>query len=189
MIEFERRIQLRIVSGPVLEGSHVDAAALAEINPAAARQIAVNRAAGVGAHAKAPRHLARAGQLLTRLQGVAGDAKDKLCGELFANRDFAAFGEPESHQALFGQKKRGRPGLIAGCGELLPDRGEWEGDVKMRPFTRVAFNLNVPAVILDDAVTDGQPETGSLADLLGGEERVVNFREVFGRDAGAGIGE
>jgi len=42
-------------------------------------------------------------------------------------------------------------------------------------------------VLVDDGVTDGEPESGAFADFLGGEERVEDFGEVLGLDAQAGV--
>jgi hypothetical protein len=39
------------------------------------------------------------------------------------------------------------------------------------------------AVALHNAVTDSQPQSQPRADLVGREKRIVNAREVFGRDA------
>src|SRR4029453_18952225 len=42
-------------------------------------------------------------------------------------------------------------------------------------------------MLLDDAVGDGQAETGPLADLFGSEEWVEDTRQYVCRDAGAGV--
>src|SRR6185503_2540660 len=50
-----------------------------------------------------------------------------------------------------------------------------------------AVALNRRLVLADDAIRDRQAEAGALAHRLGGEERIVNAREVLGLDAVAGI--
>ena len=42
------------------------------------------------------------------------------------------------------------------------------------PSPLLALDLESAAVLLDDAVGDAEPQPGSLADLLGGEERLEN---------------
>src|SRR6266571_8581394 len=49
----------------------------------------------------------------------------------------------------------------------------------------IAAHRELAAVRLDDAVDDGEPETGSA--LLGGEEGVEDALQVVGADAFAGI--
>src|SRR5262249_39289959 len=45
-----------------------------------------------------------------------------------------------------------------------------------------------PAVVLlDDAASDGKAEPRALADRLGGEERVEDIWQVFGRDPDSGV--
>src|SRR5690606_15005434 len=44
-----------------------------------------------------------------------------------------------------------------------------------------------PARLLDDAVNRGQAEAGALPLFLGGEERFEDLRQVFQRNAAAGV--
>ena len=52
-----------------------------------------------------------------------------------------------------------------------------------RPVTDGAVTVNRAIVLLDDAVDDRQAEAGAPADRLGREERIVDAREVLGRNA------
>jgi hypothetical protein len=51
----------------------------------------------------------------------------------------------------------------------------------------VAFHLDPAVVLFDDAVHGGEPQAGSLAGLLGGEERLENVRQNLGGDPAPGI--
>ena len=44
-------------------------------------------------------------------------------------------------------------------------------------------------MLLDDAVSDGETKAGAAADSLRGEKRIVNFRDVFGSNADAIVGD
>src|SRR5262245_6591583 len=78
---------------------------------------------------------------------------------------------------------------IAGRGKQLTGAGQRQGDLESRSFAKIAFDVDVPAVVADDAVADGEAEPRSLADLFRGEERVVDFSQVFRRDAEAGVSD
>src|SRR5580698_1864340 len=57
-----------------------------------------------------------------------------------------------------------------------------------------ALDVDFSGVLLNDAVTHREPETcpAALAGLgrgLGSKERVINAFEMFGRDAGSGVGD
>src|SRR5215217_6007817 len=77
--------------------SHVNAAAFAKLDPPASRQLAICGADGVGVYVITPREVACARQALSDFEVVADDAENDLRHELLADRDFAAFGDPESH--------------------------------------------------------------------------------------------
>src|SRR5512134_1544838 len=57
-----------------------------------------------------------------------------------------------------------------------------------RPLPDRAVAGDRAAVLLDDAVGDREAEAGSLADVLGGEERIVDTRQLLLRDARSGVG-
>ena len=90
-----------------------------------------------------------------------------------------------------GVEDRRIPG-VRGLGRGARDRyrqGEGEG----RPATHLAVDVDVPAVVLDDLLADGQPQPGALwlagqrvADLLEPHEEVRTVRRC---DAGAGVGD
>ena len=50
-----------------------------------------------------------------------------------------------------------------------------------------AGDLDPALVLLDDAIDRRQPEAGALADFLGGEERLEDPRQMFRRNARAGV--
>ena len=87
---------------PILERlvssrSHENAAAFAKLDPAASRQLTIRRANSVGVYVVTSREVTRARQALSDFEVVAHDAENDLRHELFADRDFAVFGDPESH--------------------------------------------------------------------------------------------
>ena len=51
------------------------------------------------------------------------------------------------------------------------------------PLADLGLELDVPAVLVDDALGDGEPETGALARRLGGEEGIEHPRDDVGSDA------
>jgi hypothetical protein len=53
----------------------------------------------------------------------------------------------------------------------------------------VAFNVNIAAMLLDDTVTHGQTQSGSLTDVLGGEKGIKHTTDIRRVDAGAVIFE
>lgn len=79
-------------------------------------------------------------------------------------------------------------GLIAGRCQL-PCLRQWQSNLEAGAFAEFALHVYVAAVILDDAVADGEAEAGAFADLFGGEKRIVDFGEVFGGDAAAAVAE
>ena len=60
-------------------------------------------------------------------------------------------------------------------------------DAEHRPPVRPAVDLDAAAVQADDAVDRGQPQTGALAQLLGGEERFEQVGEGVVVHAAAGV--
>ncbi len=60
-------------------------------------------------------------------------------------------------------------------------------DGEGRAVSERAGDLDVAVGLLDEAERLAQAEAGSLADLLGREERLEDRVEIFRRDAGAGI--
>ena len=57
-----------------------------------------------------------------------------------------------------------------------------------------ALDMNLAGVLLNDAVGNGKAKAGAAPLAwsgrgLGGEERIVDALEMFGRDAGAGVGD
>ena len=84
--------------------TYVDAAAFAALDPASTLEILECRAHSVRVYIVTASKLASAWQFLTGLQIIADYAEKNLCGELLAQRDFTAFGKPDSHWrlALFG---------------------------------------------------------------------------------------
>ena len=52
----------------------------------------------------------------------------------------------------------------------------------------LAFNPDLAAVLADDAVDDGKAEPCARADRLGGEKRIENSRDRFGRNARSVVG-
>ena len=63
-----------------------------------------------------------------------------------------------------------------------------KGDAEARPRPGGAACADVAAVLLDDAVGQGQPQARPLADGLGGEEGVEDLVENIGGDALAIVG-
>ena len=80
--------------------------------------------------------------------------------------------------------------LFAACGATA-DRDDASGSVEReaRALADGAVAGDRAAVLLHDAVGDRQAEAGALADLLRREERIVDPRELFGRNPGAGVGD
>src|SRR5579864_5866346 len=61
----------------------------------------------------------------------------------------------------------------------------WKLDAESGAGPGAAVHLDIPAVFAHNAVTDGKPQTSSLARGLGREKRIVNAGKVLGRDARA----
>src|SRR5215475_6702302 len=78
---------------------------------------------------------------------------------------------------------------IARRGEQLAGAGQRQGDLEAGSFADLAFDVDVAPVVADYAVADGEAEPRPLADLLRCEERVVDLRQVFGRDAEAVVAD
>ncbi len=86
-----------VIEWLVSSRAHVNAAAFAKLDPAASRQLTIRGANSVGVYVVTSREVTRARQALTDFEVVADDAENDLRHELLADRDFAAFGDPESH--------------------------------------------------------------------------------------------
>src|SRR5499433_3539322 len=74
-----------------------------------------------------------------------------------------------------------------GSGSKGPDEGQPQGE--HRTPGREVLRPDLPAVLGDDLVADGQAEAGALSHGLGGEEWIEDTRQRGGRDAGAGVGD
>ena len=61
--------------------------------------------------------------------------------------------------------------------------------VKRVPWPTALSQSNRAVVLAHDAVGDRQAEAGAAADRLGREERIVDARELLGRNARAGVGD
>src|ERR1700730_11547575 len=59
----------------------------------------------------------------------------------------------------------------------------------MRAFAWTAFHENAPVVLLDDPIRQGEAEARALPDVLGGEERIVNARDVLRCNSHTGVAE
>src|SRR5205807_7191981 len=62
-------------------------------------------------------------------------------------------------------------------------------DTKCSAEPGCALDADVAGMLLDDAVSDGETKAGAAADSLRGEKRIVNFRDVFGSNADAIVGD
>src|SRR4051812_42704807 len=84
--------------------------------------------------------------------------------------------------------------LTALCIDGLPS-GDWdhrEIEMELGAGAGLTLNPDLASVLLDDAVGDRQAESGAAAFAravggLGGEERIVDAGDVFGRDAASAI--
>src|SRR5262245_38990949 len=69
--------------------------------------------------------------------------------------------------------------------ELAARRPQRQEDAEAGAFAGAGVHVHAAAVAGDDAVTDGQPQAGALADRLGGEERIEDVGQVLSGDAAA----
>ncbi len=77
-----------------------------------------------------------------------------------------------------------KPDRFAACATAAArDDASGSASVKRVPCPIGAVAGDRAAVLLHDAVGDRQAESGALADLLGREERIVDARELLGRNA------
>src|SRR5690349_4898666 len=90
----EREMLFEFVAG---SSAHINAAAFAKVDPTTSREFAISGAHRVGVNVVTPGKVARARQTFADLEVVTDDAEDDLRDELFADRHFAVFGEPETH--------------------------------------------------------------------------------------------
>src|SRR6266446_4386224 len=64
----------------------------------------------------------------------------------------------------------------------------WQEDAEGRAPAWRGVRIDEAAGLLDDAVYRRKAEPGALADVLGREERIEDFIDDVGRNAGAGVG-
>lgn len=78
------------------------------------------------------------------------------------------------------------PPFGGGC-EFQPDARslDWQEKCEGGTFARFTLDLDPPAVGLGQFLADSQPQPDAFE--LGGEERLEQFLQVFGRDSRAGI--
>src|SRR6185369_4079971 len=86
-----------IIERLVSPRAHVNTAAFAKLDPPASRQFAICGADSIGVYVVTTREVTCARKALSDFEVVADDAENDLRHELLADRDFAAFGDPESH--------------------------------------------------------------------------------------------
>ena len=66
--------------------------------------------------------------------------------------------------------------------------GGRQENAERRALAEFAFDFDPAFVLLDDAVNRGEAEAGAFAEFLGGEKRLENARDIFRRNAHAGVG-
>src|SRR6266511_1294942 len=97
--------------------------------------------------------------------------------DLLASLRAKLTGRPETPS-----KRASLSGRRGGARPVDADRGK--DDPEAGALADAAVHLDAPAVPIDDAVNDREPEPRALADVLGGEERIEDPRQHVGRDAG-----
>src|SRR5205823_10126386 len=75
----------------------------------------------------------------------------------------------------------------SGMGQVPVVRG-WKGDAHRGALPNLAVDLHLSVVLLNDAPTDRQAESGALPFRLRGEERLENAIQNLGRNAGPSVG-
>ncbi len=84
-------------------------------------------------------------------------------------------------------------GALGALGLLGLRLGDFAGNMPRQqdaegcPGPRRAATENIAASLLDNAVDHGEAEPGALADVLGGEEGLEDFRHHLGGDAMARV--
>src|SRR5215475_5339930 len=58
---------------------------------------------------------------------------------------------------------------------------------EFRIGTPFALHLDAPAVLIDDTVTNTEPQSHTFTDIFGGKKRIENFLNIFNSDAFAVI--
>ena len=120
----------------------------------------------------------------------AGPRLDQIVAALLQRHG----GEVADHFLVFHQQDRldARAGGALGTDHDAGDGhrllGRRQKDAERRAFPRLADHVDVPLVLLDDAVDDGQAQAGALAEFLGGEERLEDARLHFAAHAAASVG-
>jgi hypothetical protein len=83
-----------------MKWADIQAAARAQFQPALLQQVMIGGAYCVGVNVVAARNGANARELVASRQILAQDAEQHLSRQLFANRQLAVPGDPESHRVL-----------------------------------------------------------------------------------------
>src|SRR6185436_19036285 len=68
-------------------------------------------------------------------------------------------------------------------------RRGYETKFKSRALAERAVTLNGRFMFTNDSIADREAQARTLPHRLGGEERIVNARQLLGRDAVAGVGD
>ena len=79
-----------------------------------------------------------------------------------------------------GRLHLGRSGLVAGVGQV---------DVKSRALVCGAVNAYLSTILPDDPVYGGQPQTGALTWVFGGEKGIEDLFDDLRGDARSGVGD
>src|ERR1051326_2772767 len=79
--------------------------------------------------------------------------------------------------------------LIADSLKACAHARGWQGDAERGAVAWSAFDADASGVFLNDSIRDSQTEAGSLANALGGVERIVNLGYILGRDTDSGVGD
>jgi len=123
---------------------------------------------------------------LGHLIATARAAGFPACGKIEA----AAIGVQEGLCKALPQagKPAARFSSVACCREVARV-DSWKGYLEQAAGARLALDRNSPGMVLNDAVAHRKTQSRSLADLLGGEERVIDLGQVLGTDSNPGVAE
>ena len=88
----------------IVARSHVNTASLAKLDPSSLCEFAICSTDCVGVYVVTACEFACARQALIRFQVIADYAENNLGNQLFAKRDFTAFGEPQTQRIVLGKK-------------------------------------------------------------------------------------
>lgn len=78
-------------------------------------------------------------------------------------------------------------GVTASTANSLRRSGEWQSETEHRAAVRLVARTDAPAVVGDDFLADGQPETGAMVFAVR-DEWFKQPGHDFGRESGTGIG-